>query len=204
MSQKGISPCYDSYLRILEIPSKYNLKLTYKQGKLNSVVPRARQVAMQENDNAAAAIVIEDKEDEEADETTKLTPMQMCILNFLDTELLFELDADVYINSNAPAELSVHATNAQKTDRVSLKFLRNHVNKLFNSCINLTPFNEAHEDIDSPLAKFNLYNVLMEIAVAMKDLLVNQCCMTHVKQNKLFDRLHETLKTSRHNAINRR
>ena len=160
---------------------------------------------MQENDNVEArnAIVVVDEEVEE-EETKKLTPMQMCILNFLDTELLFELDADVYINSVAPEELSIHATNAKKTDRVSLKFRRNHVNKLFNSCINLPPFKECHIDIDSALAKFDLYKSLMEIAVAMKDLLVNQCCMVHVKQNKLFDRLHETLKTSRHNAVNRR
>ena len=204
MSQKGISPCYDSYLRLLDIPSKYNLKLNYKQGKITAIVPRARQQAMQENTQTVTEIVVDDNGDEVEELGEQFTPMQMVILIFLDTELLQGHDADVFINSAAPEELSIHATNVQKTDRVSLNFKRNHVNKLFNSCINLPEFKEAHIDIDSPLTKFNLYPVLMEYAVAIKDLLINECNMIHVKQNKLFDRLHETLKTSRHNAITRR
>jgi hypothetical protein len=126
------------------------------------------------------------------------------ILCFVDCQLLRSLDADTIINSSKPAPLTTHANSASKIDRSTLIQQRNQCNKIFNQCIKLTVFNDCQKDFVSPLASFEIFPDLMNVAGALKYIFGSICKMKNVKTNILFDRLHESLKNSRHNKVTRK
>jgi len=205
MSQKGISDLYDTYLRIIEIPSKYNLNRIYIQGKLPIVVNSTTKSA---NNMTEVAIPVDLSIDEESgsdkdDDVSevKWVPELLC---FVDCEVLNNLDADIFVNSKMPAALSSHATAAAKLERTNVQVIRNTVNKIFNKSCNMQVFNACQNDFESPLSTFNVFPVLMEFAAALKFIFVSICKMKNVKTNKLFDRLHDTLKNSRHNKVTKK
>ena len=201
MSQKGISDLYDTYLRIIEQPKKYNSNHKYIQGKLPVVVKSSTKSTS--NTMADVAVPVEDLtiELEEESDNDGVSEVKWVneILCFVDCDHLKNLDADVYVNSKSPAKLTTHATSAAKVERSQIKLIRNLVNKVFNNCSNLICFEACQKDFESPLIKFNVFPYLMEIANALKFIFGVVCKMKNVKSNRLYDRLHDTLKNSRHN-----
>ncbi len=71
----------------------------------------------------------------------------------------------------------------------------------FNHCIKLTVFNDCQKDFVSPLASFEIFPDLMNVATALKYIFGRICKMKNFKTNLLFDRLHESLKNFRHNKV---
>jgi hypothetical protein len=90
------------------------------------------------------------------------------ILCFVDCEILRNLDADTIINSSKPAPLNSHASSTSKIERSTLIQQRNNCNKIFNQCIKLTIFNDCQKDYVSPLASFEIFPDLMNVATALK------------------------------------
>ena len=196
---KGISPLLDSYLRVQEKPSRYKTNYNYIQGKLSvykkgmaePAVSSSQDHDIHHDDNAS---------DIEVSEILWVKE----ILCFVDCEILRNIDADTIINSSKPAPLNSHANSTSKIDRSTLIQHRNNCNKIFNHCIKLTVFNDCQKDFVSPLASFEIFPDLMNVATALKHIFGSICKMKNVKTNILFDRLHESLKNSRHNKVTRK
>ena len=200
-SLKGISPLFDSYLRVKEKPSRYQTNCNYIQGKLSVSKKDTRMAEPAVSSSQDPDIIPEDYASD--DDVCEIEWVNE-ILCFVDCEILRNLDADILINSSKPAPLNSHANSTSKIDRSTLVQHRNNCNKIFNHCIKLTVFNDCQKDFVSPLASFEIFPDLMKVATALKYIFGSVCKMKNVKTNVLFDRLHESLKNSRHNKVTRK
>jgi hypothetical protein len=208
MSQKGISICYDSYLRLLENPVKFNLKHNYIQGKLTvTKAVQSKGAPIRMNEAAVVEDLVSDTEelldDSNSAEVSKI-PFVSDIVMFVDIEAFQNWDADITINTPAPEKPNAHALVAAKTVYASIKNQINSCNKVFNFAIHLDVLDHCFHDFSKPLKDLNVFGILKDIAIAIEFVFVNKCKMKNVKSNKLFEKLHQALKNARHNALSKK
>jgi hypothetical protein len=208
MSQKGISICYDSYLRLLEKPVKFNLKHNYIQGKLTvTKAVQKKGAAIRMNEAEVIEDLVSDTEEVLEDSDTadiSTIPFVSDILMFVDIEDFQNWDADITINTQAPEKPNSHATVAAKTVYASIKNQINSCNKVFNFAIHLDVLNHCFEDFAKPLNDHKCFSILKDIASAIQIVFTKKCKMKNVKSNKIFDKLHQALKNARHNALSKK
>ena len=208
MSQKGISICYDSYLRLLQKPLKFNLKHNYIQGKLTVVTKvQPKRAAITMNEAAIVEDLVSDSEDNLNNfDTAEVSSIAFVsdVVMFVDIEAFQNWDADITINTPAPEKPNAHATIAAKASYAAIKNQINSCNKVFNFAIHLDVLDHCFQDFTKPLADHKCFSILKKIATAIEFVFVSKCKMTNVKSNKLFEKLHQALKNARHNAISKR